>query len=109
MARFADRLKAAPVMLTDGGIETRLIYEFHRPLPDFASFLPLFDPEGRAALAAIYRSYMKVAAEHDLPMQIGTPTWRAHPEGLARQGFAAAGDLARVNGEAVSVPAGHAP
>ena len=101
MARFADRLKAAPVMLTDGGIETRLIYEFHRPLPDFASFLPLFEPEGRAALAAIYRSYMKVAAEHDLPMQIGTPTWRAHPEGLARQGFAAAGDLVRVNGEAV--------
>ena len=89
-------------MLTDGGIETRLIYEFHRPLPDFASFPPLFDPAGRAALAAIYRSYMKVAAEHDLPMQIGTPTWRAHPEGLARQGFAAAGDLARVNGEAVA-------
>jgi S-methylmethionine-dependent homocysteine/selenocysteine methylase len=37
-----------------------------------------------------------------LPMQIGTPTWQAHPEGLARQGFAAAGDLARVNGEAVT-------
>ena len=101
MSRFADRLKASPVMLADGGIETRLIYEFHRPLPDFASFLPLFDAEGRAALAAIYRSYMRVAADHDLPMQIGTPTWRAHPEGLARQGFAAAADLDRVNGEAV--------
>ena len=102
MARFADRLKAAPFMLTDGGIETRLIYEFHRPLPDFASFLPLFDPEGRAALTAIYRSYMEIAADHELPMQIGTPTWRAHPEGLARQGFGATGDLARVNGEAVT-------
>ena len=102
MARFADRLKAAPFMLTDGGIETRLLYEFNRPLPDFASFLPLFDREGRAALTAIYRSYMEIAADHDLPMQIGTPTWRAHPEGLARQGFAAAGDLARVNGEAVT-------
>jgi len=33
MARFADRLKAAPVMLTDGGIETRLIYEFRQPCP----------------------------------------------------------------------------
>src|SRR5258708_2799342 len=41
---------------------------------------------------------MEVATDHDLPMQIGTPTWRAHPEGLARQGFAAAGDLARGNG-----------
>ena len=102
MARFADCLKAAPVMLTDGGIETRLIYVFHRPLPDFASFLPLFDPDGRLALAAIYRSYMAVAADYDLPMQIGTPTWRAHPEGLTRQGFAAAGDLARINREAVA-------
>src|SRR5207245_2216571 len=100
MASFVDRLKAAPVMLADGGIETRLIYEFHRPLPDFASFLALFDAEGHAALTAIYRSYMAVAADHDLPMQIGTPTWRAHPEGLARQGFADARDLARVNGAA---------
>ena len=102
MSRFADRLKAAPVMLTDGGIETRLIYEFHLALPDFGSFLPHFDIEGRAALDTIYRSYMKVAAEHDLPMQVGTPTWRAHPEGLVRQGFPAVGDLARVNGEAVA-------
>ena len=109
MARFADRLKAAPVMLTDGGIETRLIYEFHRPLPDFASFLPLFDPEGRSALAAIYRSYMKVAAEHDLPMQIGTPTWRAHPEGLARQGFAAIARPRPRQRRGGEVPAGHAP
>jgi hypothetical protein len=31
MARFADRLKAAPVMLTDGGIETRLIYDEGKP------------------------------------------------------------------------------
>lgn len=102
MSRFADRLKTAPVMLADGGIETRLIYEFHRPLPDFASFPALFDAEGRAALTAIYRSYMAVAADHDLPMQIGTPTWRAHPEGLARQGFGDASDLARVNGAAAA-------
>jgi methionine synthase I (cobalamin-dependent) len=31
MAGFADRLKAAPVMLTDGGIETRLIYDEGKP------------------------------------------------------------------------------
>src|SRR5258708_31370663 len=92
-----------PFRRAGGGTGTRLIYEFTRPLPGFASFLPLFDREGRRALAAIYRSYMEVAADHDLPMQIGTPTWRAHPEGLARQGFTAAGDLARINGEAAAV------
>src|SRR4029077_5736547 len=45
--------------------------------------------------------YMKVAADHDLPMQIGTPTWRGHPEGPGRQGLTPAADLARVNSEAV--------
>jgi hypothetical protein len=44
------------VTLTDGGIETRLIYEFGCELPEFASFLALFEREGRAALTAIYRS-----------------------------------------------------
>jgi S-methylmethionine-dependent homocysteine/selenocysteine methylase len=103
MSRFTDLVRTAPVILADGGIETRLIYEFHRPLPDFASFLALFDAGGRSALTAIYRSYMAVAADHDLPMQIGTPTWRAHPEGLARQGFVDAGDLSRVNGVAAAL------
>ncbi|MBS0518257.1 MAG: homocysteine S-methyltransferase family protein [Proteobacteria bacterium] len=102
MSRFADCLTESPVLLTDGGIETRLIYEFHRPLPDFASFLPLFTPDGRAVLATIYRSYMQIAVDYRLPMQVGTPTWRAHPEGLARQGFSAPDDIARVNGEAVA-------
>jgi homocysteine S-methyltransferase len=101
MSRFADRLERAPVLLTDGGIETRLIYEFRLPLPDFAAFLALFSAEGRAALGTIYRGYMEIAVDHDLPMQVGTPTWRAHPEGLARQGFSAADDLVRINGEAV--------
>src|SRR5690349_20508872 len=98
MSRFSDRLERAPVLLTDGGIETRLIYEFGLPLPDFASFLALFSAEGRAALGTIYRGYMQIAVDHDLAMQVGTPTWRAHPEGLARQGCAAADDIARING-----------
>jgi homocysteine S-methyltransferase len=101
MSRFADRLERAPVLLTDGGIETRLIYEFRLPLPDFASFLALFNAEGRAALGAIYGGYMQIAVDHGLPMQVGTPTWRAHPEGLARQGFAGAEAIVRVNREAV--------
>ena len=96
-------MRQSPVMLTDGGIETRLIYQDHLTLPDFASFLPLFDPGDRGAIEALYRSYFNVAADTGLPMQVGTPTWRAHPEGLARQGFTAPNDLHRVNAAAVAV------
>jgi homocysteine S-methyltransferase len=48
-------------VLTDGGIETRLIYEFGCNLPEFASFPALFEPKARAALSTIYRSYLAVA------------------------------------------------
>lgn len=102
MPGLLDRLKAAPVVLTDGAIETRLIFDFHQDLPDFASFLALFNQGGRRALDRIYRGYMRIAGEFNLPMQVGTPTWRAHPEGLARQGFSAPGDLVRVNTAALN-------
>ena len=51
----------------------------------------------------MYRSYLDIAGDTGLPMQIGTPTWRAHPEGLARQGFTTADDLHRVNAAAVAL------
>lgn len=106
MRGAAAILEDAPVILADGAIETRLIYEFGLPTHDFSSFVHLFTPEGRAALDAIYRGYMRVAGDSRLPMQVGTPTWRAHPEGLARQGFAAPDDLRRVNEEAFRFLAG---
>ena len=103
MTGFAEALHSVPAMLTDGGIETRLIYEYGLDLPDFASFLPLFDAAGRNALDALYRSYFEVAAEFGLAMQIGTPTWRAHPDGLRRQGLTARDDLHRANAAAVAL------
>ncbi|MGF7162328.1 S-methylmethionine-dependent homocysteine/selenocysteine methylase [Rhodoligotrophos appendicifer] len=63
--------------------------------------MPLVRPGQRWALEAIYRSYLEIAAETQLPMQLGTPTWRAHPDCLARLGFGHADDLARINGAAV--------
>src|SRR5260221_9685809 len=101
MISLAERYGGNAVILTDGGIETRLIYEFGCALPEFASFLALFEPKARAALETIYRSYLAIAREFALPMQLGTPSWRAHPECLARLGFAAPGDVARVNAAAV--------
>jgi S-methylmethionine-dependent homocysteine/selenocysteine methylase len=103
---FAERLKSEPVFLAEGAIGTRLIYEFKRETPDFAQFVHLFDPASRADMIEIFRSYMEIAAEYDLPMLVSAPTWRAHPEGLARQGFDAPGDLVRVNNDAVAMVQG---
>jgi S-methylmethionine-dependent homocysteine/selenocysteine methylase len=102
MTNFADVLAMSPVMLLSGPIETRLKHEYGRPSPDNASFVQLFDVKGRAALRSIYEGYMRVARDSGLPLMVDTPTWRAHPDGLVRQGFRA-DDVARVVAEAVAL------
>lgn len=99
---FAEIFRSDTVFVTDGGIETRLIHEFGLNLPDFASFLALFEERGRKALEEIYRSYLAIAAQFRIPMLVGTPTWRAHPDCLKRVGFGGTGDLERVNAKAVA-------
>lgn len=65
------------LVLADGGIETRIIYEFGRQLENFEAFRLLDDDAGRTILRSIYSSYVQVALRYDLPIQLGTPTWRA--------------------------------
>ncbi len=79
------------------------MYEFGIALPEFASFFALFDGAQRAELEAIYRGYIAIAVEFLRPMQVGTTTWRAHPECLRRLGFTQPDDLHRVNAEALGL------
>ena len=65
---------AMDVTLTDGGIETRIIYEFKRPIGDFEAYQLLADEAGRDILQRIYQSYTQVALRYGLPIQLGTPT-----------------------------------
>src|SRR4029434_2605063 len=65
------------ITLTDGGIETRIIYEFKYAIDDFESFELLEDESGRDILRRIYQSYADVGVRYGLPIQLGTPTWRA--------------------------------
>jgi homocysteine S-methyltransferase len=65
------------ITLTGGGIETRIIYEFKRQIGDFEAYRLLVDEAGRDVLRRIYLSYAEVAGRYGLPIQLGTPTWRA--------------------------------
>jgi hypothetical protein len=65
------------ITLTGGGIETRIIYEFKRQIGDFEAYRLLADEAGRDVLRRIYLSYAEVAGRYGLPIQLGTPTWRA--------------------------------
>jgi homocysteine S-methyltransferase len=86
--------------VTDGGLETDLIFHRGLDLPDFASFPLLDDPHGRAALEDYYRGYAAVAALAGAGLLLETPTWRANADWGARLGYDADA-LRRVNREAV--------
>jgi len=78
---------AADVFLTDGGMETTLIFHDGFELPHFASFVLLDDERGTAAMRAYYRTYLDIARRAGLGFIIESPTWRANPDWGARLGF----------------------
>jgi S-methylmethionine-dependent homocysteine/selenocysteine methylase len=75
------------VFLTDGGIETTLIYADGFDLPDFAAFPLLDEATGHAALQRYFDAYLDVAVRHRVGIVLETPTWRASPDWAAKQGY----------------------
>jgi homocysteine S-methyltransferase len=75
--------------ITDGGMETTLIFREGLELPDFASFVLLDDPDGLEALRAYYASYVAIAERHGVGIVLDTPTWRANLDWGARLGYSA--------------------
>ena len=73
--------------ITDGGMETTLIFDEGLDLPHFASFVLLDDPSGIEALRAYYRSYLEIAVRHGVGIVLDTPTWRANPDWGDRLGY----------------------
>jgi S-methylmethionine-dependent homocysteine/selenocysteine methylase len=88
--------------ITDGGMETTLIFDEGIALPDFASFILLEDPTGVDVLRAYYTSYLEIAARHGVGIVLDTPTWRANPDWGDRLGYSAA-NLADVDRRGVAL------
>src|SRR3954469_2637656 len=95
---FLEAIERFPFLISDGGIETRIAYETDIPLdPEMGVSRLVEDGHGRAALEGIYRQYLDVGRRHDVPMQVGTPTFRASPERRRRAGLTDPSDLRRIN------------
>jgi S-methylmethionine-dependent homocysteine/selenocysteine methylase len=91
---------AGPVFITDGGLETTLVFQHGIPLPDFAAFPLLDTDEGRTALTRYFDAYLDVAQRDGAGIVLDTPTWRANPDWGARFGLDAEA-LAEVNRRSV--------
>ena len=91
--------------MTDGGLETDLIFHQGVDLPMFAAFPLLSDPRGRSLLASYYSGYADVARAAGAGLLLETPTWRASPDWVAALGGSLA-DVLRVNLEGILFLAG---
>ncbi len=92
------------IFLTDGGLETFLIFREGVDLPYFAAFDLMKDDAGRDILRDYYRPFAAMAVESGLGYVLEAPTWRANPDWGARLGY---GDRATVamNHEAIALMA----
>lgn len=82
--------------LTDGGIETTLIFHDGFDLPDFAAFHLLKDERGATALTRYFERYADLARRFGTGLILESPTWRASADWGDRLGYSRAG-LAHAN------------
>jgi S-methylmethionine-dependent homocysteine/selenocysteine methylase len=90
------------LFLTDGGIETTLIFHEGLELPYFAAFHLLKTPAGEKALRKYFDRYVLLAKELRVGLVLESATWRASSDWGARLGYTAPG-LADANRRAVAI------
>jgi len=88
--------------VTDGGLETTLVFHEKIELPCFAAFDLLKTPGGRRTLREYYRTYASLAREYVVGFILESPTWRANPDWAKKLGYTAAA-LVKANRDAIEL------
>jgi S-methylmethionine-dependent homocysteine/selenocysteine methylase len=99
LPQLSDRL-----FLTDGGLETTLIFHEGVDLPHFASFDLMKSRTGIAKIRAYYARYITMAKDNGLGFVLEAHTWRANPDWGAKLGYSRK-QLADANRAAVALMA----
>jgi homocysteine S-methyltransferase len=88
--------------LTDGGIETSLIFNDGLELPDFAAFHAFSRPGGEAALRKYFDAYARIAKRFGAGLVLESATWRASEDWGLRLGYSPR-DMESVNRRAIGL------
>ena len=104
MPKYRDNLPQLDdnLFLTDGGLETTLIFHDGFELPHFAAFELLKSENGRKALTKYFDSYAQIGIDFSVGCVLETPTWRANPDWAQKLGYTPE-SLARANRDAVDL------
>jgi homocysteine S-methyltransferase len=66
--------------VSDGGLETDLIFHHGMDLPEFAAYPLLRHADGRAMLRWYFEGYAAIAERAGAGLRLESPTWRANPD-----------------------------
>lgn len=101
--RYRDELPqlSGNLFLTDGGIETFLVFQRGIDLTEFAAFPLLEEESGREELRNYYTPFLELAVQNDVGFILETPTWRANPRWGPEVGYDGSG-IDRVNRKAAA-------
>lgn len=104
MRRYGNRLPQLgnSMFLTDGGMETTLIFHEGLELPLFASFHLLKDDKGRDALRKYYSPFIAIAKSEGVGFILESPTWRSSPDWGTKLGYTPS-SLAKANRDAIAL------
>src|SRR5687767_15187360 len=92
MAKYRSQLPqlSGDLFVTDGGIETTLIFHEGLELPFFAAFDLLRHAAGESALVKYFRTYAALANRYDVSCILESATWRASADWGAKLGYSRA-------------------
>ncbi|MEJ1935219.1 homocysteine S-methyltransferase family protein [Nostoc sp. NIES-2111] len=101
-AKFRSALpqRDGDLFITDGGLETTLVFLEGVELPVFAAFPLVLTKEGQGHLRRYFAPYLEAARQHGKGFILDTPTWRANRDWGAQIGYGPE-DLAEVNRKSV--------
>ena len=104
MAQFRGRLPqlGGDFFLTDGGIETTLVFLEGLELPEFAAFHLLKSKDGEAALRKYFHTYGALARRFGTGLVLESATWRASADWGAKLGYSAK-EIADANRRAINL------
>jgi S-methylmethionine-dependent homocysteine/selenocysteine methylase len=106
MAKYRTRLPQLSdrLFLTDGGMETTLIFHDGLDLPYFAAFDLMRTDAGVEHVCGYYARYAAMAAANELGFILESPTWRASRDWGAKLGYSRE-ELADINRRAIDMMA----
>jgi S-methylmethionine-dependent homocysteine/selenocysteine methylase len=94
--------QSGDLFVTDGGMETGLIFHDGYDLPQMASYVLLDNAAGVSRIERYFEDYVAIADEHGLGVVLETATWRASSDWAAKIGTSPK-KLAELNRKGVEV------